>query len=315
MGFEYKHSFSSTSSTKSFLVKRPVGDTTNEDEPKVAKPNEHARSDVQHGDQFKADECSPIGGPAELCNALDDVARLDLALHPVNSLVPVDSHPTRRAYNADDMIGSKSLGHPQKPFHKWMRTLRRRAFHRGSDPGLRTLWTSSEGASPRRGTMPSTPAHQRTSSSDSSFRFVIAAQSASNSMASVSMIARSRRTYLRSSRAMSKTDRSSRASMLAARLSDDSTAHEQPSSLDPAAIQRCLQRRRILEEFINTEEAYIGDIKFLLYVSNLYISTGRLPMVHNAFIGLRDAPRLSPEHKRKHTFIDQPQFNGHTGAA
>ncbi|ROT40036.1 Dbl homology domain-containing protein [Sodiomyces alkalinus F11] len=38
---------------------------------------------------------------------------------------------------------------------------------------------------------------------------------------------------------------------------------------DRAAIQRALQRRRILEELISTEEGYIGDVRFLM---NVYVT-------------------------------------------
>jgi hypothetical protein len=38
--------------------------------------------------------------------------------------------------------------------------------------------------------------------------------------------------------------------------------------IDVAAIERSLQRRRILEELISTEEGYIGDVRFLMNVSD-----------------------------------------------
>ena len=37
-------------------------------------------------------------------------------------------------------------------------------------------------------------------------------------------------------------------------------------TLDPAIMERSLQRRRILEELISTEESYIGDVRFLMNV-------------------------------------------------
>jgi hypothetical protein len=36
--------------------------------------------------------------------------------------------------------------------------------------------------------------------------------------------------------------------------------------VDAATVERSLQRRRILEELISTEEGYIGDIRFLINV-------------------------------------------------
>ena len=50
------------------------------------------------------------------------------------------------------------------------------------------------------------------------------------------------------------------------RLSEDVTHQERPSLADPAITDRSLQRRRILEELITTEESYIGDIRFLMNV-------------------------------------------------
>ncbi|KAL2017916.1 hypothetical protein VTK56DRAFT_1572 [Thermocarpiscus australiensis] len=39
--------------------------------------------------------------------------------------------------------------------------------------------------------------------------------------------------------------------------------------MDPAVMERSLQRRRILEELISTEEGYIGDVRFLM---NVYVT-------------------------------------------
>jgi hypothetical protein len=36
--------------------------------------------------------------------------------------------------------------------------------------------------------------------------------------------------------------------------------------MDQAVGERSLQRRRILEELIETEESYIGDVRFLMNV-------------------------------------------------
>ncbi|KAK8048847.1 RhoGEF domain-containing protein [Apiospora phragmitis] len=40
-------------------------------------------------------------------------------------------------------------------------------------------------------------------------------------------------------------------------------------SIDPTVMERQLQRRRVIEELISTEESYIGDIKFLM---NVYVT-------------------------------------------
>jgi hypothetical protein len=51
------------------------------------------------------------------------------------------------------------------------------------------------------------------------------------------------------------------------RASEDSALLDITPLVDSAAIERSLQRRRILEELITTEESYIGDIRFLMNVS------------------------------------------------
>ncbi|KAK7744163.1 hypothetical protein SLS53_003684 [Cytospora paraplurivora] len=44
---------------------------------------------------------------------------------------------------------------------------------------------------------------------------------------------------------------------------------DKPQVLDKATVERSLQRRRILEELISTEEGYIGDVRFLM---NVYVT-------------------------------------------
>jgi hypothetical protein len=275
----------SGSSQDSVLVKRPNSKAGDSD-----APNDLDRTTSMLS---RRDGAPSSRTAEELCDALDNIADLDLALHPVQDFPSPGSSLLHSPHSG--LVSPHESNHPgnlHKPFHKWMRTLQRRALHRGSDPGLATAQRQRHERSSRRGTAPLTPTHHRTSSSDSSFRFVVSAQSASNSMASVSMFARSRRTHLRSSKAMSKTDRSSRASMTIARVSEDSAYREHRISLDPAATQRSLQRRRILEELVNTEEAYIGDIRFLLHVSEGYVNqVGCIPepCLITTYVGLRDA--------------------------
>ncbi|KAJ6445632.1 membrane-associating domain-containing protein [Purpureocillium lavendulum] len=63
--------------------------------------------------------------------------------------------------------------------------------------------------------------------------------------------------------------RSSRASISGPRLSEESVMAEEGEALDTAALERALQRRRILDELISTEEGYIGDVRFL---GNVYVT-------------------------------------------
>lgn len=154
------------------------------------------------------------------------------------------------------------------PFHKWMRTLRRRAHHR-----RQTVIADGHipDPSPVDGLQGNTNrlCHHRQSSSGSSFGFVEAVKTASVSLASGSVCTRSRRNSMRSTRTKTHTDRSSRASMSSNRFSEDSACLDNPQALDKATVERSLQRRRILEELVSTEEGYIGDVRFLM---NVYVT-------------------------------------------
>jgi hypothetical protein len=64
-----------------------------------------------------------------------------------------------------------------------------------------------------------------------------------------------------------RTECSSRASISVARRSEDSFYPERQAPTDPAVVERSLQRRRILEELVRTEEGYIADLRFLINAS------------------------------------------------
>ncbi|KAJ4297152.1 hypothetical protein N0V88_004070 [Collariella sp. IMI 366227] len=157
---------------------------------------------------------------------------------------------------------------PGKPFQRWIKTLHRRALRRqeifGYD-GAPSPWPleDEDGYFGAQGS-----SHHRGSSSGSSLRFVTGVKSASISLNGASTFALSRRTTVRSSRDQ-RTDRSSRASVSGARVSEDGSYVERQAPLDPAVVERSLQRRRILEELISTEEGYIGDVRFLM---NVYVT-------------------------------------------
>lgn len=164
-----------------------------------------------------------------------------------------------------DPIRCQSRPRPAKPFQKWMKTLHKRVLRQhemlGYDHSL-VPWLpeASDRGSPSRGS-----ARHRHSSSDSSLAFVTAAKSASISMTGLSLLTRSRKTTIRSLRGP-RTERSSRASISGPRRSEESYFPEAQAPVDPAVVERALQRRRILEELIGTEEAYVADVRFLMNV-------------------------------------------------
>ena len=210
--------------------------------------------------------------PRESCNAADDetwntldnIAAMGLTLRndQDDSSSQAIEVPSMRPEDGESAEGAELAQHAVRPFHKWMRHLHRRARPLDLNDGASWMEPFSEsihsGAS-------SFVGHRKTSS-NSSFDLVAAVKSASVSLASASVVTRKRRQNGRTS-FYARTERSSRASLSVPRCSEDSTYLEGPSVVDPAVTERLLQRRRILEELISTEESYIGDVKFLSNVS------------------------------------------------
>lgn len=257
------------SSTTSVLITRQTGqddvvselDLDYETWPDVWRPKSGG-SDT--GSQYSP-VVAHVGGEWD---AAKSIPALRLTLDPDGPLHAAldtnsDFHSSER--NSKDGLRAKS----RLPFHKWVRSLHRRRVERQRITDIRGASTSSQEPALNHEIVPCAQhgRHQR-SSSDSSFAFVAAARSASVSLASASIIGHSRRNTLRSSGARSRTDRSSRASVPGGRLSEDSHFGERSLCIDPVVTERSLQRRRILEELINTEEGYIGDIRFLANVSS-----------------------------------------------
>lgn len=182
------------------------------------------------------------------------------------------------SYNTSEKDGTACETPNRAPYHRWMKTLRRRAAHRRHTATMDEILFDSPSVDDFRQTSDRPNHHRRRlSSSGSSMGFVEAVKTASVSLASGSIFARSRRNSMRSSRTRTHTDRSSRASTSSNRCSEDSSAGlDKPRFLDKAAVERSLQRRRILEELISTEEGYIGDVRFLMNVSQPALATCRL---------------------------------------
>ena len=180
------------------------------------------------------------------------------------SSFPSDSIDGDKRYS-QEVVNSRILQDfdHKPPFHKWMQSLRKWANRR---PTVLDQLSNDLDRTPQRdeivasGRLHPQSRHQK-SSSGSSYGFVAAVRSASVSLGGTSVMTRSRRNNIHSR--YSRTERSSRASLLGPRISEDGIVMEKPPTLDLAAIKRALQRRRILEELISTEESYIRDIRFL----------------------------------------------------
>ncbi|KAF3017465.1 hypothetical protein E8E14_009704 [Neopestalotiopsis sp. 37M] len=203
---------------------------------------------------------------------LDTFTQLGLTLDPeeeddVSRVLGLQTPPTAIDHTKARQTGTSP---DPKPFHRWMKTLQRKSRHKriqsstGDLDSFPGLVDDSSGHS----------CHRR-SSSDSSFGYVAGVRSATISIDG-SALTRSRRNTAQSSY-YARTDRSARASVSIGRRSEDSIRSE-PGVADPAVTERLLQRRRILEELIGTEESYIGDVKFLM---NVYVTIlASLPTQH-----------------------------------
>ncbi|KAL1842289.1 hypothetical protein VTJ49DRAFT_5674 [Mycothermus thermophilus] len=169
--------------------------------------------------------------------------------------------------------------HSEKPFQRWVRMLHKRALRQqrmlgnqgGPSPWNHEAEDASDGSVHRR------------ESSDSSLAFVTTVKPASISVAGTSLLARSWIPTTIPSLRGPRTDTAGQASAPSPRASEDSIRFvRQEQSLDPKVLERALQRRRIIDELVTTEEAYIRDLRFL---ANAYVTI--LAAVQTSPKGLR----------------------------
>lgn len=233
--------------------------------------------------------------------------------HPLSSAAPTPPPPDLllEPPSTPSEDGNIELELPEKPFQRWVKSLHRRANNRS-----RRLRGSCDGPLCDRfnddDPYSLLPSHVHTkSSSGSSFAFVSAVKSASIGLASISTRTKSRLGTMHS-RDRSRTDRSSRLSVPPPRFSEDSvTNSELVPPVDPAAVQRSLQRRSILEELIMTEEGYIGDVRFLMNVSLCSGPSWSAEGCHaDRSLGVHLDSRLVPFSISRASVIDQSESNG-----
>ncbi|KAI1459067.1 Dbl homology domain-containing protein [Annulohypoxylon moriforme] len=209
----------------------------------------------------------------EAWNTLDNIAALGLTLENDEDEITHSTGLPRLSLedieNDELEAGELKTSSPiTGPFHKWMKNLHKRAHRPTIQHNHSQFESFPEYSEVHMGNDVASVNNHRKSSSGSSFGFVAAVRSASVSLASASVITRPRRHTGRSS-LQGRSDISSRRSTSGQRCSEDSTGFERTVSNDPGVTERLLQRRRILEEIINTEESYIGDVKFLM---NVYVT-------------------------------------------
>jgi hypothetical protein len=201
------------------------------------------------------------GSPVDGYSTLDNIAALGFSFNVDDTQMTEGMNRERFSIESAGPDETRSLPVPfgtPRPFNKWVRDIQKRAGQR-----RKTVSCDVDGSALERELFESPAqvrARHKKSSSGSSYGFVTAVKSATVSLASFSVGPRSRQTGISSRHP--RTDRSSKTSN-AGRLSEDTAR----GVIDQAVLNRLLQRRRVIEEIINTEESYIGDVKFLINVS------------------------------------------------
>ncbi|TVY19858.1 Phosphatidylinositol 3,4,5-trisphosphate-dependent Rac exchanger 1 protein [Lachnellula arida] len=216
--------------------------------------------------------CSSGRGSSEI---LDNITALGLSFNADDT--QAESAATGNRFSLDDVDDVDDVGdvgdvgdfvnqslplNSEFPFNRWLRKLERRAAGRrqtvSCDVDSSALERERSNLSDPREKL----VHKK-SSSGSSFGFVTAVKSASISLASLSIAPHSKRTGISSRH--QRTDRSSKASQ-GGRHSEDNSFLARGGLVDEGVTSRLLQRRRVLEELISTEESYVADVKFLAHV-------------------------------------------------
>lgn len=156
------------------------------------------------------------------------------------------------------------------PFRRWMSTLRRRHADHRKNAVLEIPHSSNESIDPDPSTLSpfvqvAESLRRNSESMSSSLGYVTAIKSASMTVASASIAPRSDAGGFQN-----KARTGNRSSHFSdARKSTDSAAGGLGPVIDESAWLRSIQRRKIVEEIVASEESYIGDLKVLINVSLL----------------------------------------------
>ena len=195
---------------------------------------------------------------------------LQFSLHIDEEPSAFGSEKTAEAQASNSHSSYQTSGENRRPFRKWINTLRRRRYSDGSE-GLGSMQPGLLGAQRPRSNIGMFSWRSRqggprtsTSTASSSIGFVTAMKSATITLASTSIHPRSWRggriQRLRSG------ERSSGQSGPDVRKSTDSQTPSLGPIMDEAAWMRSLQRRKVLEELLSSEESYVADLKVLITV-------------------------------------------------
>lgn len=152
------------------------------------------------------------------------------------------------------------------PFHRWVKSLHKQSLRRQQEAldnqGVwPPLWEHEEFED-----VDERPNHHR-ESSDSSMAYVTGVRSASVSVATSLSLHNHARQNAAPSLQDLRSGSGGQSSLQRSRRSEDSNSSDrQEQALDSGILERALQRRRIIDELITTEEAYIRDLRFLTNV-------------------------------------------------
>ncbi|KAG5929717.1 hypothetical protein E4U42_004876 [Claviceps africana] len=194
-------------------------------------------------------------------------------IRPASQLISCDMIFPTPPGSIDDDIDTCNKQRARSTLQRWMGSLQKRTRQRSTMDtayGNRVLpWVwAIEGQAHSSKSIHYT---HRKSFSDSSFRFISAVRSASTSFAAS-------RTENAFSQCESQVDFEVEAFQVLDRSFDDEKMTSSVQQVDSAAVERALQRRKILRELIDTEKSYLGDIRFLL---NVYVTMlASLPASH-----------------------------------
>ncbi|CEJ81667.1 hypothetical protein VHEMI01785 [[Torrubiella] hemipterigena] len=193
------------------------------------------------------------------------------------NIIPATLADSRR--NSDDTPDVMELDEDTtvpKPFHRWIRSLRRRAAHKRATGDHRRDESLFSSPNQSRQQSPSGRCKAQ-SSSGSSFNLLTTVRSAAVSTLSIGA-AINPNTGVKPSRDASLSDENITMGHPERSASKESLSQRPQHT---ASRERSFQRRRILEELINTEEGYLGDLRFLM---NVYITLfSSVPALSDSF--------------------------------
>ncbi|KAJ4988871.1 RhoGEF domain-containing protein [Stagonosporopsis vannaccii] len=178
----------------------------------------------------------------------------------INVPAPEGHRPNNFDHQQHDptAVESEILSTGSQPFRRWVSTLRRRHLHRRKKPDL-----SFDGGeeildvlSPQ--PMAEDSARRNSESINSSMGFVTAVKTTSVTIASSSIAPTSEKGLYNKARL------GNRSSNTDARRSIDSHRGGLGPVIDESAWLRSLQRRKVVEELIASEESYVADLKVLI---------------------------------------------------